>query len=162
MTAVKDFVPDNLNDDPNYPYQLTSHLDQSGLKDQRAKAVKNIATAGSSVPQASTLRAGNTVTRATPATELTTRVGTDFQVKRVDVNFPSTSVAVNGTRQLTPTITPTWATTKTVSYVSSAPGVATVSAAGLVTGVAVGTANVTITSTDQAKTVVSVVKVTAV
>jgi len=162
MTSVKDFVPDNLNDDPNYTYQLTSHMDQANLKDQRAKAIKNIATAGSSVPQASTMRAGNTVARATPAAELTTRVGNDLKVQRVDVNLASTSVAVNGTRQLSVIVTPAWATTKTVSYVSSAPGVATVTAAGLVTGVAVGTTNVTVTSTDQAKTAVSVVKVTAV
>ena len=161
MTAVKDFVPDNLNDDPNYEYQLTSHQDQANLKDARTAAVKNIATAGSSVPQASTLRAGNTTTRATPATELTTRQGNDLKVKRVDLNLKTTSVAVGATRQLTPTVTPSWATTKTVSYASSDATKATVNSSGLVTGVAAGTTTITVTTTDQAKTATCVVTVTA-
>lgn len=145
---ILDLVPDNLNDDPNYDYQLTSHLDQSNLKDARTAAIKNIANAGSSVPQASTLRAGNTTVRATPATVLTTRQGNDLSVKRVDMPLTKT-VAVSGTVSVAAVVTPSWATNKAVAYVSSVPAKATVnSSTGLVTGVAAGTTVITGTSSD--------------
>ncbi len=163
MTAVKDFVPDNLNDDPNYEYQLTSHLDQEDLKDARALAAANIATDGSSVPQASTLRAGNTTERETPADELTDRIDTDDNVKRLDLSPSTLTVAVGATSPaITKVVTPDWATTKTVTFASSATGVATVnSSTGVVTGVAAGTATITGTTTDGSKTDTVVVTVTA-
>lgn len=163
MTAVKDFVPDVLTDDPNYDYQLTSHLDQEDLKDARALAEANIATAGSSVPQASTLRAGNTTPRETPATELSDRVDDDLQVKRLDLSPSTLTVAVGATSPaITKLVTPSWATTKTVTFASSATGVATVnSSTGVVTGVAEGTATITGTTTDQSKTDTVVVTVVA-
>lgn len=148
MTAVKDFIPKDYNDDPNWGYQLTSHQDQADLTAARAKAVKNIANDGSSVPQASTLRAGNMTTRATPATELSGNQTSDATVKRVDVSPKAVSVATGATTQLTATVLPASATTKTVTYASNNTAAATVnSSTGLVTGVAAGvTAKVTLTS----------------
>lgn len=71
------------------------------------------------------------------------------------------SLAGTTTQQLTPTVAPATASVQTVTYVSSAPAIATVSPTGLVTAVAVGTANITVTTTDGAKTAVSAVTVTA-
>jgi uncharacterized protein YjdB/beta-glucanase (GH16 family) len=78
-----------------------------------------------------------------------------------NVNVPVTSVtlspttatlALPGTQQLTPTVLPTNATNKNVTYASSNTAIATVSATGLVTAVAVGSATITVTTVDQAKT----------
>ncbi len=60
--------------------------------------------------------------------------------------------------QLTPTILPKYATDKTITWTSSNTGVATVSDAGLVTGVAEGTATITAT-TANGKTATCVVTV---
>ena len=54
------------------------------------------------------------------------------------------------TETLTASITPTNATGVTYSWNSDAPGVATVSSAGVVTGVSDGTAHITVTATDVA------------
>jgi len=58
----------------------------------------------------------------------------------------STSLVVGGTETLSPSITPSDATNKNVTWVSSAPAVATVSSAGTVTALAVGTATITATA----------------
>ncbi|UOK16610.1 putative tail protein 4 [Salmonella phage S1] len=58
------------------------------------------------------------------------------------------SMTVGDTLQLHATVTPANATNKNVSWQSSAPSVATVSSAGLVTAVAGGSANVTVTTED--------------
>lgn len=148
MTAVKDLAPKNWNDDPNWDFNLTSHLDQEDLKDARALAEDNIATAGSSVPQASTMRAGNTTPRETPATELSGNVDDDVDVKRVDLTPATVSVAVGATTPLTATVLPAYAADKTKAFASSHTGIATVhSSTGVVTGVAVNTkATATVTS----------------
>lgn len=139
MPVAKDLKPKDWNDDPNWDYNLTSHLDEAGLHTARVAAAHNIATAGSSVPQASTLRAGNTTDRATPATELSGNVTADNSVKRVDLTPSTATVAVSGTVTLTANVQPASATTKTKSFSSSNTGVATVnSSTGVVTGVAAG------------------------
>lgn len=62
--------------------------------------------------------------------------------------YPTTaSIDVGDTLQLTPTIVPSNATDKTVSWNSNHTNIATVSN-GLVTGVSVGTATITVTTTD--------------
>jgi len=71
------------------------------------------------------------------------------------------SVAIGATSQLTATITPSNATNKNVNWSSSNTAIATVSASGLVTGVAAGTANITATSVDGSYSAVSVITVTA-
>jgi len=69
-------------------------------------------------------------------------------VTGVTLNKTSTSILVNGTEPLTATIVPANATNRNVTWSSSDPAMATVSASGLVTGVAVGTATITVTTAD--------------
>lgn len=71
----------------------------------------------------------------------------------------ATLTSVGATQQLTPTVAPTNATNKAVTYSTSAAGVATVSTSGLITAVANGTANITVTTTDGNKTAVCAVTV---
>lgn len=57
----------------------------------------------------------------------------DTPVTGVSVSPKTASKAAGGTQQLTPTITPSGATNKTVTYQTSNANVATVDAAGLIT-----------------------------
>lgn len=83
-------------------------------------------------------------------------------VSSVTVAPTTKSLAVGATQQLTPTVLPAGATNKTVTYSSSATGIATVNASGLVTAVAVGTANITVKTNDGNKTAVCAVTVTPI
>jgi uncharacterized protein YjdB len=58
------------------------------------------------------------------------------------------ALAVGTTQKITPTILPVNATNKVLTYTSSDTGKVTVTSAGIVKGIAVGTANVTIAATD--------------
>ncbi len=69
-------------------------------------------------------------------------------VTGVAVNPTSTSIAVNGTQQLTATVSPSNASNSSVSWSSSNTSVATVGSSGLVTGVAAGSATITATTSD--------------
>jgi uncharacterized protein YjdB len=98
------------------------------------------------------------------------RVGVAVPVIVVQTNVTSiTSVpsslptlGLGGTQQLVPTILPATATKKAVTYSSSNTKIVTVSATGLVTGVALGgPVNITITSTDGSR-ITSIVPVTVV
>lgn len=71
------------------------------------------------------------------------------------------SLAGTKTQQLTSTVSPASASVKTVTYVSSAPAVATVSNTGLVTAVSEGTATITVKTTDGSFTDTTSVTVTA-
>ena len=73
-------------------------------------------------------------------------------VSSVTVSPTTLSLAVNGTQQLSTTVQPSTASDQTVTYVSSAPVVATVDMSGVVTGRSSGTATITVTTTDGAKT----------
>lgn len=65
------------------------------------------------------------------------------------VSLPATAtVGVGKTTTLTATFAPTNATNKNVTWASDAESIATVDANGVVTGVAVGTANITVTTED--------------
>ncbi|MBD8493831.1 phage tail tube protein [Pseudomonas syringae] len=82
-------------------------------------------------------------------------------VTSVAVAPTTASIAVGATRQLTATVSPGGAP-QSVTWTSSAPGVASVSTSGLVTGVSAGTATITATSTvDGTKTGTSAITVTA-
>lgn len=84
---------------------------------------------------------------------------TDVAVTGVSVKS-STTIEKDKTETLTPTFTPSNATNKTVTWLSDNTDVATVSAAGVVTAVAAGTANITVTTNDgghEATCVVTVV-----
>lgn len=76
--------------------------------------------------------------------------------------LPTTvSLGVGATQQLTPTVAPANATNKNVTYSSNNTGVATVNGSGLVTAVASGTATITVTTQDGAKTATSAITVTS-
>lgn len=82
-------------------------------------------------------------------------------VTGVSVSPTSASLAVGGTQQLTATVSPADATNKTVSWSSSNTSVATVNAGGLVTGVAAGSATITVTTQDGARTASSAITVSS-
>lgn len=92
------------------------------------------------------------------------KVGEDSSavaVTGVTMSPATTSVVVGNTRQLNATVAPSDATNKAVTYESSDTAIATVNANGLVTGVAAGSATVTVTTADGAKTATTAVTVTA-
>lgn len=70
-------------------------------------------------------------------------------VTGVTLNQHSATLTVGNTDQLVPTITPANATTKTVTYTSDTPAVATVNSSGLVTAVAAGSATITVRTDDR-------------
>lgn len=75
---------------------------------------------------------------------------------------PATAnVEVGKTTILTAAVAPDDATNKVVTYASSDDAIATVDSNGVVTGVAAGTADITVTTADGAKTAKSTVTVTA-
>ena len=73
----------------------------------------------------------------------------------------STTVSVNNTVQLTANILPVNATNTSVTWASSNNAIATVSITGLVTGKAVGSDTITLTTVDGNITATAVIKVTA-
>ena len=89
---------------------------------------------------------------------VTVSVG-NVPVTGVTIAPATVSVNVAGTSQLTATVAPANATNKNVTWSSSNTAIATVSSTGLVTGVALGSATITVTTVDQAKTATSVITV---
>lgn len=85
----------------------------------------------------------------------------DVAVSSVAIAPKTANITVGATQQLTPTIAPSNATDKTVSYKSSSDAIATVSASGLVTGKSAGEATITVTTKDGSKTDTSVITVAA-
>jgi uncharacterized protein YjdB len=73
-------------------------------------------------------------------------------VTGVTLNKTSASLLLGGTETLTPTITPSDATNRNVTWDSSNTSVATVTAGGVVTAVGAGTATVTVTTANGGKT----------
>lgn len=71
------------------------------------------------------------------------------------------NIAVAATQQIATVFTPADASDQRLTYVSSDPTKATVSATGLVTGVAAGVTNITVTTVEGGKTDVCVATVTA-
>lgn len=101
---------------------------------------------------------------STDGSEVGTSAGTItaavIHVTGVTLNDPTFSTDAGTTHQLTATVAPANATTKTGVWASSNTAVATVSNTGLVTGVAAGTANITFTTTDGAFVATSVATIT--
>lgn len=87
--------------------------------------------------------------------------GTVVAVTGVTLSPTTATLLVGATQQLTPTVAPATATNKTVSYVSSNTAVATVNTSGLITAVAAGSATITVTTQDGAKTATCAVTVNA-
>ena len=71
-----------------------------------------------------------------------------YKVTQVELDKTSLTLDVNESETLTATITPGNATNKTVTWDSSAPGVATVDTSGKVTAVAQGSTTITATAAD--------------
>jgi uncharacterized protein YjdB len=84
---------------------------------------------------------------------------TSVPVTGVTVTPTTANLSVGATQQLTPTVAPANATNKTVTYSSNNTGVATVNGAGLVTAIANGTATITVTTQDGAKTTTAAITV---
>lgn len=80
-------------------------------------------------------------------------------VASVTVTPTTKALAVAATQQLTPTVLPANATNKAVTYQTSDATKATVSPTGLITGVAAGTATITVKTADGNKTATCVVTV---
>ena len=94
---------------------------------------------------------GNGGSVTSDAATLTVTAAT-VPVTGVTLNKTSTSLYVGDTETLTPTITPDNATNKNLTWSSDDTSVATVDASGLVTAVSAGTATITVTTEDGAKT----------
>lgn len=82
------------------------------------------------------------------------------QVTGVNLDKTRLDLIVGETGQFTPTVAPADATNKAVTWTSSDPEVATVSASGEVTAVAEGTATITCTTVDGKKTATGEVTIT--
>lgn len=82
-------------------------------------------------------------------------------VTNVSVTPPTVSVAKNATSQLSVVVTPPNASNTNVTFITSDASKATVSATGLVTGVAVGSATITVTSADGKRSATVAITVTA-
>ncbi len=78
--------------------------------------------------------------------------GPPVAVTGVSVSPSSLSVSVNGTGQLTPTITPANASNTSVTWSSNNTAVATVNTNGLVSGISAGNAVITVKTADGNKT----------
>jgi len=81
-----------------------------------------------------------------------TVIVTPAPVTGVSLNKTSVSLLVGAAETLNQTITPSNATNKSVSWNSSNTAVATISNSGMVTGVSVGTATITVITSDGNKT----------
>jgi len=129
----------------------------------------------SSAPAVATVSSGGVVTAVAVGTAtITATASGKTSTSAVTVSAPvllsiavtpaTPTLAVGGTQQLTVTATydvgPTGDVTGTATYESSAPAVASVSAAGVVTALTVGTT--TITATFSAKTATALVTVSAI
>jgi uncharacterized protein YjdB len=91
-----------------------------------------------------------------------TNPGTSVAVTSISLSPTTATLTVGGTQQLTPTILPSNATNKAVTYSSSNTSIATVNTTGLITAVASGSATVTVTTQDGSKTATSAVTVNTV
>ena len=91
--------------------------------------------------------------------ELTESAGT-AAVTGVTLNKSSLELAQGGSEKLVATVQPTNAANKNVTWSSNAPGVATVSSNGTVTGVSPGTAVITVTTAEGGFTATCSVTVT--
>jgi len=107
-------------------------------------------TAAGKVTVTATIANGKAV--GTPYTQDFTITITSIVTTGVSLNKTSVSFVVGTTETLIPTIRPDNATDKTVSWSSSNTNVATVSDGGIVTGVSVGSATITVKTSNGGKT----------
>jgi formylglycine-generating enzyme required for sulfatase activity len=96
---------------------------------------------------------------ATCLVTVTPTAPVNVPVSGVTLNQATLSLAAGATGQLAATVSPSNATNRNVTWSSSNAGVATVSAAGLVTAQSAGTATITVTTQDGYKTATCTVTV---
>lgn len=108
-----------------------------------------------------TIKLETTSKRAYVAKIILTTEDPNVAVTGVTVSPTSAALEVGETTTLTPTVAPAGATNKNVSWSTSNSSVATVSSAGLVTAVATGTADITVTTEDGSYTATCAVTVNA-
>jgi endoglucanase Acf2/uncharacterized protein YjdB len=96
---------------------------------------------------------------ARTATSAITVTTGNVAVTGVSLSRASATIGTGATQQLTATVAPANATNKTVSWTSSNTSVATVTSAGLVTGVAPGSATITVTTQDGGRTATAAITV---
>jgi uncharacterized protein YjdB len=87
-------------------------------------------------------------------------VGSTVAVTGVSLNKRTTGLLIGGTETLYETVLPSNAANKTVTWSSSAPGIATVTN-GMITGIAAGNANITVKTEDGGFTATCAVNVSA-
>ena len=92
------------------------------------------------------------------ATTVITTIGQIF-VSSITVSPTTATIAMGNQQQLTATILPANASNKNMTWTSSNTNVATVSSLGMVTSVAPGTCNITVTTQDGNKNAISVITV---
>ena len=112
-------------------------------------------SAGSATITATTVSGGWTATCQVTVYQPT------VHVTGVSLNKTSLTLDTNAHETLAAAIQPTDATNKAVNWASSSTAIATVSSTGLVTGVSVGTATITVTTADGNKTATCEVTVIA-
>ena len=101
--------------------------------------------------------------RTTDGSNLSATINITVTVPVTGIVLNKTSIAIRPTitSQIVATVTPSNATNKTVSWISSSPNIATVSSAGLVRGVAIGTAYILAVTNNGKKVAYVIVNVTA-
>ena len=117
----------------------------------------NKTAAGIYTVTATLVSAGSTVNMTGSAT--ITANQTTIGLTGASVSPTTASISVGLTQQLTASVSPTNATNKIVSWSSSNTSVVSVNSLGLVTGVAAGSATITVTTQDGAKTAASTITV---
>ena len=85
----------------------------------------------------------------------------NIPVTSVNLNPTDSTIAAGTTLSLLATVMPVDATNKNLTWTSSTTAIATVSASGLVSGVAVGSATLTVSTVDGSKSATCVITVTA-
>jgi hypothetical protein len=154
-------VTGTFSDDSTFVVTFDSTFSSSAPSVARVDPATGYVTAvaaGSATITATHKESGKTATAAVTVVPL--------RVMSVAVTPATSALAVGGTQALTVTATYNNTTTGPVTtgstFVSSAPTVATVDAAGVVSAVAVGSATITAAHTESGKTATAVVNVSAV
>lgn len=146
-----------------YPSTITSTEIDASKNASAATATLTIADAEESDAGNYFVRVKDSADNIIASGDAHVKVGAEavVAVTGVTVSPATSSVVVGSTRQITPTVAPADATNKAVTYSSSNTAVATVNASGLVTGVSAGSAVITTTTADGAKTATTNLTVTA-